>query len=145
MEPQVQSWDIPSFQVPVPRLIEGTEPDWALLDSNSAQDMAMWYTQGAIVDRTLEHLGAGDRQIILFRKLLDQQIAIVENGGDPINTFRVADQNQCLVPSHMSIMPPRTTPDGRPDRTNAARKYSPIYTKATRDRLGPQALLDPAH
>jgi 5,5'-dehydrodivanillate O-demethylase len=145
MAPQNQSWDIPHFQVPVPQLVGDTEPDWSLLDSNAGQDMAMWYTQGAIVDRSLEHLGAGDRQIILYRKLLEQQIAVVEAGGDPINTFRDTDQNQCLVPSHMAIMPPRLTSDGRPDRTNAARKYSPIYSKATREQVGAQALIDPAH
>jgi 5,5'-dehydrodivanillate O-demethylase oxygenase subunit len=137
--------DIPSFDVPVPKLVNGTEPDWALLDANCGQDMVMWYTQGPIVDRTLEKLGLGDRQIVMYRRLLDEQISLVEQGKEPINTFRDPAQNQCLVPTHAVPMPPKLTPDGRPDRTNAARKYSPIYTKATSEKLSPKALLDPAH
>lgn len=145
MPEQKDMRDIPWFDVPVPKLINDTDPDWALLDSNCAQDMVMWYTQGAVVDRTLENLGLGDRQIVMFRRLLDEQIQVVEQGGDPMNTFRNPVQNHCLVPTHSVPMPPRVTPDGRPDRTNAARKYSPLYTKATAERLSSKALLDPAH
>jgi 5,5'-dehydrodivanillate O-demethylase oxygenase subunit len=50
--------DVPVFDVPVPRRVEGEEPDWSLLDSNSAQDMALWCSQGRIYDRTKEALGA---------------------------------------------------------------------------------------
>jgi len=145
MPPQKHDTDIPSFDVPVPKLLNGSEPDWALLDNNSGQDLVMWYTQGPIVDRTLEKLGAGDRHIVLYRRQLEEQIKIVEEGGDPINTFRDPSQNVCIVPTHTAKMPPRKTPDGRPDRTNAARKYSPLYTEATKQQLGAKALKDPVH
>ena len=37
-----------------------------------------WVTQGPIFDRGAEHLGASDRGIALWRKLLDEQIKVVE-------------------------------------------------------------------
>jgi 5,5'-dehydrodivanillate O-demethylase len=137
--------DIPVFDVPVPQLVGGVELDWTLLDSNSSQDLAMWFTQGPITDRTDEHLGLGDRNVVRTRQLLEEQIKVVEAGGDPINTFRDPAQNACLVPTHLAPVPPRVAPDGRPDRTNAARKYSPAYMKATSARLSAKALLDPAY
>ena len=52
------------------------------------QDYMAWMTQGEIADRTLEKLGESDRGIILFRKMLQEQMAIAEDGGDPMNVFR---------------------------------------------------------
>ena len=42
------------------------------------QDAMAWETQGAPTDRTQEHLGVGDEGIILLRKLLREQIEIVQ-------------------------------------------------------------------
>jgi len=50
----------------------------------ASQDHMAWETQGPIADRSGEHLGEGDRGIIMFRKLLREQIAAVQGGGDPI-------------------------------------------------------------
>jgi 5,5'-dehydrodivanillate O-demethylase len=142
---QTDQRQIPVFDVPVPRLVNGLEPDWPLLDNNSGQDLVMWYSQGDIVDRTTENLSNGDMNIIRMRKYLDKQIKAVESGGEPINVFRDPEKNVCLVPTRTAPMPPRMTSDGRPDRTNAARKYSPAYMKATVARLNSNALLDPAY
>lgn len=54
----------------------------------SAQDSMAWETQGAITDRTRERLGVGDEGIILLRKLLREQIEIVQKGLDPIGVVR---------------------------------------------------------
>ena len=85
------------------------------------------------------------KNIVQLRKLLEEQIQIVEAGGDPMNTFRDPQTNKCLRPEFRLHMRPRLAPDGRPDRTNAARKYSPVYRQATLARLGPDGLKDPAH
>ena len=53
-----------------------------------AQDVMAWVTQGPLMDRDQEHLGESDRGVILFRKLLNDQMKIVEDGGDPLNVFR---------------------------------------------------------
>jgi len=52
-----------------------------------------WETQGPITDRTQEHLGVGDRGIVLLRKLLKEQIEIVRNGGDPMGVIRDPAKN----------------------------------------------------
>jgi 5,5'-dehydrodivanillate O-demethylase len=145
LPPQKSNYDVPFFEVPVPKLVNGIEPEWALLDSNSGQDIVLWYSQGPIFDRSREMLGAGDKNIMQLRKLLEEQIKVVENGGDPINTFRDPHTNKNLRPDFRLHMRPRLSPDGRPDLTNAARKYSPVYRKATAARLGADALKDPAH
>ena len=64
-----------------------------ILDYVLAQDMVAWYAQGEITDRTKEHLGASDRLIIEYRKLLRQQIACVMDGGEPIGILRDPGRN----------------------------------------------------
>lgn len=60
-------------------------------------DRMAWETQGAIYDRSQEHLGATDRGIILFRQLLAEQIGIVERGGEPMALLRDATRNQIIT------------------------------------------------
>jgi 5,5'-dehydrodivanillate O-demethylase len=54
------------------------------LDHFASQDHMAWETQGPIADRSREHLGEGDRGVLMFRKLLREQIEAVQNGADPI-------------------------------------------------------------
>ena len=60
------------------------------------QDFAAWWTQGAIADRSQEVLGRSDKGIILFRHMLEENIRIAQDGGDPLNTFRDPAQNVYL-------------------------------------------------
>ena len=92
--PEQRFEDIPFFQPPVIELDANDQPQYLLLDSNSAQDLAAWITQGDIADRTGEHLGRSDKGIILFRQMLEDNINIVEDGGDPMNTFRTPEENR---------------------------------------------------
>ena len=50
--------------------------------------------QGAIADRENERLGVSDRGVIMFRKLLMDQMKIVQDGGDPINVYRDPATNE---------------------------------------------------
>jgi 5,5'-dehydrodivanillate O-demethylase len=54
------------------------------MENFASQDQMAWETQGPIADRAKEHLGESDRGIILFRKLLKDQVRAVENGANPI-------------------------------------------------------------
>jgi 5,5'-dehydrodivanillate O-demethylase len=74
---------VPYYEAPI--LDENGEP---VLDYVLAQDMLAWWSQGSRTDRSIEHLGVTDTAIAKFRDLLDQQAAIVEAGGDPMNTWR---------------------------------------------------------
>ncbi len=56
--------------------------------SFASQDGMAWETQGLTTDRSREHLAVSDRGIIMLRKMLDEQIRIVEDGGDPLGTMR---------------------------------------------------------
>ncbi|MGH7852844.1 MAG: Rieske 2Fe-2S domain-containing protein, partial [Candidatus Binatia bacterium] len=58
------------------------------LDHFASQDHMAWESQGALANRDREHLGESDRGIIMFRKLLSEQIAAVQNGADPIGINR---------------------------------------------------------
>jgi hypothetical protein len=57
------------------------------LDYVLAQDMVGWYAQGENVDRTKEHLGVSDVNVIAYRKMLKEQIEKVQRGEEPMNTF----------------------------------------------------------
>ncbi len=84
---------IPLYQVPVPGVDATGEPDWALLDNNSGEDMIAWMTQGGVADRTQEALGLSDKGIILYRRQLKEQMEKVQAGQDPMNVFRDPTEN----------------------------------------------------
>jgi len=69
------------------------------------QDKMAWATQGAIAQRQLEKLGKSDVGIILYRKLLRDQIKVVEDGGDPINVFRTeATARDVTIPTETAAL-----------------------------------------
>ena len=63
------------------------------LDFIPAQDALAWESQGALTDRTREHLGAADRGLIMLRKLIRDQIEAVKRGEDPIGVIRDPAKN----------------------------------------------------
>jgi 5,5'-dehydrodivanillate O-demethylase oxygenase subunit len=66
------------------------------LDQVLVQDAMAWETQGALTDRTQEHLGTGDEGIILLRKVLREQIEIVRKGGEPLGIVRDQSANRLI-------------------------------------------------
>jgi 5,5'-dehydrodivanillate O-demethylase len=64
-----------------------------ILDNIDGQDMMVWCTQGPIADRTKENLGASDNGIALYRRVLRREIKKVEEGLDPMFTFRDRGRN----------------------------------------------------
>ncbi len=63
------------------------------------QDYMTWITQGDIALRDKEKLGESDRGIILFRRMLhDEMVKVQETGQDPMNTFRDPSRNVCVEP-----------------------------------------------
>ncbi len=79
-----------------------------------AQDEAAWIMQGPITDRTNEHLGVTDVGIIMFRKMMEEQIKIVKNGGDPINVHRDPAKNECITLATEHTYYPGYTKTGGP-------------------------------
>lgn len=63
----------------------GRTPDGGYdLRTFPVQDQMAWETQGRITDRTKEHLGASDRGIAMLRRMLAEQIDLVEQGESPM-------------------------------------------------------------
>lgn len=77
---------IPTFDAPLSDV-----PDYI-----GAQDMVIWRDQDEIMDRSRERLGDSDRGLILYRRMLEDQMKVVEDGGDPLNVFRDPTQNDRL-------------------------------------------------
>ncbi len=67
-----------------------------LLDYIHAQDIMAWTTQGPIADRTREKLGASDKGIVMYRKMLKRELEKVDRGEDPIGLIRDSAQNQYI-------------------------------------------------
>lgn len=62
-----------------------------------AQDSMAWETQGPIHDRSQENLGVSDVGIAALRRLLKDQIDIVQKGkGDPMGVIRDQARNQVI-------------------------------------------------
>ena len=66
-------------------------------DGVLAQDQLAWVIQGPISDRTTERLGVTDVGIIMYRRMLSEQAAIVEEGGEPMNLHRDPMENEIII------------------------------------------------
>jgi 5,5'-dehydrodivanillate O-demethylase len=88
--------DIPVYYVPIAGVDATGQPIWEQLDNNSGQDHFAWTSQGPRMRRYLEKLGQSDVGLILFRRMLMEQMQIVEDGGDPMNTFRDPAANEII-------------------------------------------------
>jgi 5,5'-dehydrodivanillate O-demethylase len=131
-EPDQRLEDIPMFYPPLIQLTPEGRVRFEILDSNSAQDVAAWITQGEIADRTQETLGRSDKGLIMFRRMLEENIRIVEDGGDPLNTFRDPANNVYLAmdTEHWSKRAELGGGQAFPfARQGMASKYSPIMNE----------------
>jgi 5,5'-dehydrodivanillate O-demethylase len=61
------------------------------------QDMLAWVGQGPISDRTMEHLATSDKGVIMYHKLLDEQMDLVKQGEDPIAVIRDSAENEPMI------------------------------------------------
>jgi 5,5'-dehydrodivanillate O-demethylase len=67
------------------------------LDTFGSQDGMAWETQGPILDRSLENLGTSDRGLVLYRRMLKEQILAVQQGQEPLGIIRDPKKNQRIV------------------------------------------------
>jgi 5,5'-dehydrodivanillate O-demethylase len=77
---------IPWYKVPL-----YDEDGHPVLDNILSQDAHAWIAQGPVTDRTREHLGRTDAPVVFIRKQFEQQLRVMEQGGDPMNVFRDPD------------------------------------------------------
>jgi 5,5'-dehydrodivanillate O-demethylase len=134
--------DIPVYKVPLPGVDAEGLPIWDLVDNNSGQDNFAWTSQGPVTPRWTEHLGESDQGIILYRRLLRDQMKIVEAGGDPMNTFRDPATNVRIHVPHETDNPNYRGRSGERVwqwnqsggiSTGQSTKYSPVAQQRARE------------
>ncbi len=67
-----------------------------IVDNVDGQDMMAWISQGAIADRSLENLGATDKGIVMYRRMLKREMKKVQAGIDPMGTVRNSARNESI-------------------------------------------------
>ena len=65
-----------------------------IVDNVDGQDMMAWISQGPIADRTLENLGATDKGVVMYRRMLKREMEKVQAGMDPMGLVRDSSRNQ---------------------------------------------------
>jgi len=60
------------------------------------QDFVAWVGQGAIADRTQEHLGESDRGVIMMRRRMLEEAERIAAGGEPKALIRDPEKNVCV-------------------------------------------------
>ncbi|MBM4260433.1 MAG: Rieske 2Fe-2S domain-containing protein [Deltaproteobacteria bacterium] len=78
-----------------PPLMRGTRRQWDMA-TIGGQDNAAQVSQGAIVDRSQEHLGFSDRGVILVRKLWKNIVEASERGEELPNLIRDQARNRLV-------------------------------------------------
>jgi 5,5'-dehydrodivanillate O-demethylase len=84
--------EIPVYEVPF------RDEHGFLTDFVDGGDIMTWVTQGAVADRTREHLVDTDRGIVMYRRMLGEQAARVAEGLDPLGVSRDRDESVIELP-----------------------------------------------
>ena len=122
-EPYVQS-KIPSWVSPIKDEKTGRWISSHVIN----QDIIAWVGQGAIADRTKEHLGTSDRGISMIRKQWFDDIEAVKRGDDPKGLIRDADRNRDVpLPNASTLLKQR---DGK---SLEQMKVDPILSRGLKD------------
>jgi 5,5'-dehydrodivanillate O-demethylase len=83
--------------IPVGYIASWKRPDGSVdLTGFPMQDQMAWETQGKIFDRSRELLGVSDRGVVMWRKLLKEQIERVQAGLEPVGVVRDARLNEVI-------------------------------------------------
>ena len=137
-DPAQTDEEIPYYIVPLPGTDERGRPSCSLLDHNAGQDNMAWLSQGPISQRWRETLGESDKGLIMFLRLLQEQMRIVDDGGDPMNVIRDPAKNVNIVtPFEAMETGVDTRQRGRRLREGAistgnSGKYSPVNRERAR-------------
>jgi len=59
--------------------------------------MMAWITQGQVADRSRENLGASDKGVALYRRVLKREMQKVQQGQAPMGLLHDAARNTCIA------------------------------------------------
>ena len=65
-----------------------------IVETAMGQDIMAWITAGPLMDRTTEKLASSDEGVILYRRVLDEQLEKLQRGEDPLGVVRDAARNE---------------------------------------------------
>jgi hypothetical protein len=95
-------------------------------------------SQWPIGSRNREHLGLGDRGVVLFRRLLRRAIEAVERGEDPPFNFRRDGKTMATYGSDQVL--PLSALDGNPDDPRALKRHAQTVARQYLERPPLEAL-----
>ena len=84
------------FDNDIPGVYDRVADGWWGIASHD-QDRVAQESQGPILDRTKEHLGASDQGVIMLRTMLKESIDAVREGKDPVWVIRDAGKNKNIT------------------------------------------------
>ena len=97
---------VPYYDTP----LRDKEKGWIITDWIFGQDFMAWATQGnnngGLAERHLEKLAESDKGIILYRRMLKEQMRVVADGGEPMGVFR---EEHDFIPILTENAPPEWT------------------------------------
>lgn len=67
-----------------------------ILDKIFGQDMMAWVSPGPVSPRHLEHTGISDQGVVMYRRLMNENIEAVERGEDPFAVIRDPAKNEII-------------------------------------------------
>jgi hypothetical protein len=84
-EPDPPFRQTPSYKTPP----DGLHPFVTMrVDDTNPQDHMAWETQGPIANRAVERLATSDRGVVMYREMLEREIARMQQGHDPLGVVR---------------------------------------------------------
>lgn len=86
---------VPMYEIPF-----RNENGKLVTEFTDGQDIMCWVTQGPIANRTTERLGSSDKGIVLYRKMLQEEMEKVERGEDPLGVIRDPEKNRIIEFQH---------------------------------------------
>ena len=100
------------------------------------QDMMVWAAAGEVSDRTQERLGVSDQGVILYRRLLKEQMEVALDGGDPMNVLRDPAQNESIAIAQEESFYTRTRHKSNPVSHSQAAWYGPVVDEIVEAMAG---------
>jgi 5,5'-dehydrodivanillate O-demethylase oxygenase subunit len=89
--------EAPQVEVPKVDLPDRYPDGTPILETILGQDMMAWTTPGAIAPRSAENLARSDRGIVMYRRMLEENIARVERGEEPMGLIRDPSRNEPML------------------------------------------------
>lgn len=87
----------PQSEIPCYRVPYLDEEGEYITDFVDGQDIMAWCAPGPITDRTKENICKSDRGVILLRRVLQEQLARLEAGEDPLGVVRDPAKNDVIA------------------------------------------------